>query len=197
MMTRWSGTAHGAELKTSTLPPSASTFMTPMPWLLLKQPPPIFLTNSILLELADSASGLGLENRNPKLKKKANSCRIGLQNVEPDDVDGNEEVEDDDDDAVRGGGVAAIMEQKMSGNQRRDAGRLEREESYSEKKRRFFWELEKATVFRERKRGDWRTINTVKQIKETGNVQRSFLRRLILTLSYPPNRFLTRVRYHI
>lgn len=129
MMTRWAGTAHGAELKTSTLPPSASTFMTPMPWLLLKQPPPIFLTNSILLELADSASGLGLENRNPKLKKKANSCRIGLQNVEPDDVDGNEEVEDDDDDAVRGGGVAAIMEQKMSGNQRRDAGRLERERS--------------------------------------------------------------------
>lgn len=47
--------------------------------------------------------------------------------MEPDDVDGNEEVEDDDDDAVRGGGVAAIMEQKMSGNQRRDAGRLERE----------------------------------------------------------------------
>jgi hypothetical protein len=130
MMTRWSGTAHGEASETSSPPPSASTFRTPMPRSLLKHPPPNFLTNSILLELADSASVLGLENPSPKLKKKANSRRIGLQNVEPDEDDGNDDDEDDDDDAVRSGGVAAIMEQRMngeeqmiSGNQRRDAER--------------------------------------------------------------------------
>ena len=168
MMTRWSGTAHGAALKTSSPPPSASTLMTPMLWLLLKQPPPIFLTNSILLELADSASGLGLKNRNPKLKTKANSRRIGLQNAEPsDDDDGNEDDLDDDDDAVRSGGVAAIMEQRMNDKDKKvNRGSKEEthsdcREDYSVKERRFFREFGKPQT---RKRGHLRT--TIIQLKQ-------------------------------
>lgn len=82
--------------KTSSPPLSASTLITPLPCLLLKQPPPIILNNCIFL---------GEENRNPMLKKKAESLRIRLLlNVGTDG--GN-------DDVVPRGEVVAIMEQGM------------------------------------------------------------------------------------
>lgn len=172
MMTRWSGSAHGAALKTSSPPPSASTLMTPMLWLLLKQPPPIFLTNSILLELADSASGLGLKNGNPKLKTKANSRRIGLQNAEPGDDDGNEDDDDDDDDAVRSGGVAAIMEQRMNDKDKKINRKAKKrctaiaERSTVRRNEGSFGEFQKPQT---RKRGHWRT--TIIQLKQL-NIER-------------------------
>lgn len=62
--------------------------------------------------MCSSASGLGVENRNPKLKKATNSRRIGLCNEGPEDDD--ERDENDEKDVVRSGGAAAIMEQTMN-----------------------------------------------------------------------------------
>lgn len=114
MTTRWSGSAPEETWKTSSPPLSASTLMTALLSLPLKQPPPIFLNTSMLLPelLAATAKGLqvGDENPNPMLNKNADSLRIGLENA---DASGDDDEDEAAAEAVRRGEVAAIMERIM------------------------------------------------------------------------------------
>nr|POF22739.1 hypothetical protein CFP56_08420 [Quercus suber] len=115
MTTRWSGSGPEETWKTSSPPLSASTLMTPLLSLPLKQPPPIFLNTSMLLpELLAAAAAaatkgllVGDENPNPTLNKNADSLRIGLENA------GASDDEDEAAEAVRRGEVVAIMERRM------------------------------------------------------------------------------------